>query len=129
LEVRSIHFGSPGVKDFAGLGEIVGHVKDMIFHLLELNHLRRKRDLENREREIRNRKLELENELLEMELESGRRLSNVTRFLMLAEEEIGASKEEVRQFGLEAELRQRTFMRLVAEGKIKGAELLDEMKK
>jgi hypothetical protein len=52
LKVSRIEYNSPGIKDIAGLGEIVGHVKDFILRIWELGIIaRRQRKLENEERE------------------------------------------------------------------------------
>lgn len=37
LSVRQIQYASPGFKDLAGIGEVVGHIRDLIIHLIE-NH-------------------------------------------------------------------------------------------
>lgn len=62
LEVRRIEYNSPGVKDIAGLGEIIGHIKDFILRIWELGIIaRRQRKLENEEREIKNQGQGIEN--------------------------------------------------------------------
>lgn len=61
LEIRRIEYGSPGFKDLAGLGEIVGHIKDFVLAIIEHCSLRKKRNLENEERELKNEQLRIEN--------------------------------------------------------------------
>ena len=59
LNVRAIQFSSPGFSDFTGIGEIVGHLKDILIKLLDTYVTRNERKLNNRI---------LENEILEGEL-------------------------------------------------------------
>jgi len=35
LEVVQIHYGSPGIQDLVGVGEIVGHIKEFILKIIE----------------------------------------------------------------------------------------------
>jgi len=54
LEIRRIEYGSPGFKDLAGLGDIVGHIMEFIFRLIEHRSRREKRKLENDRLRIEN---------------------------------------------------------------------------
>src|SRR5262249_22484804 len=61
LEMKRIQYGSEGFKDFAGLGEIVGHIKDLILKLIENKSTKRQRELDNEKREIENQQLRIQN--------------------------------------------------------------------
>jgi hypothetical protein len=60
LSVVKIQYGSPGVKDLAGWGEVVGHLKDFLLKLIDLATSHRRRTLEDDklEEEIRRKRIE-----------------------------------------------------------------------
>jgi len=109
LVVRRVIYGSPGIKDLIGVGEIVGHVKDLLLRLIDLWSTRRQRKLENDHRS-------LENQQLQMEI--------AQQFVGLAKE-LGYSKREMRQIVASAVHEQKPLVRLIAAGKITSADLID----
>ncbi|TWT41338.1 hypothetical protein [Botrimarina hoheduenensis] len=110
LEVRRVSYASPGLKDFAGFGEIIGHVKDFLIYLLEFRERRRQLNSENEERELRNDAL---------------RIDNARRFVRLRNESVRADAEERRLIQWVDE-RQQTFIDLVDQQKVSGVEVVDE---
>lgn len=109
LVVRRVIYGSPGVNDLAGVGEIIGHVKDLLVRIIEHWSTRRQRDLENERRE-------LENEQLEIQI--------AKEYVGLAKE-IGYSKREIRQLVASVVREQRPLIQLVAAGKVTSADTID----
>ncbi len=81
LVVQRVLYGSPGIKDLVGVGEIVGHVKDLLVRLIEHWSTRRQRSLENERRELENQQLQVE---------------IAKQFVGLARE-LGYTKKEMRQ--------------------------------
>ena len=110
LEVRRVSYASPGLKDLAGFGEIIGHVKDFLVYLLEFRERRRQLNLENEERELRNDSL---------------RIDNARRFVRLRKESVRADAEERRLIQWVDE-RQQTFIDLIDQQKISGVDVVDE---
>ncbi len=110
LRVTKIQFSSPGFKDLAGLGEVVGHLKDFILRLIELYASRRQRHLEN--------------ELWEEEIQA-KRLENAKSFVELAKE-CGYSKADMRKLVQWVDSRQNVLIPLIERGKIRNAKLLRE---
>lgn len=47
LSVRRCHYASPGATDFTGLGQALGHVKDIILKCVDVCTTRRERNLKN----------------------------------------------------------------------------------
>lgn len=47
LIVRRCEYASPGVTDFAGIGQVLGHVKDIILRCIDVCVSRRERQLKN----------------------------------------------------------------------------------
>lgn len=109
LVVQRVLYGSPGIKDLAGVGEIVGHVKDLLVHLIEHWSTRRQRSLENERRELENQQLQVE---------------IAKQFVGLAQE-LGYTKKEMRQLVSTVVLEQRPLVRLVAAGKITSADTIN----
>jgi hypothetical protein len=60
LRINKIKFSSPGVHDFIGVGEVIGHIKDTLFKVIEIFQSKDKRKLEEK-------RMEIENELLSIE--------------------------------------------------------------
>ena len=110
LEVRRIQYGSEGFKDLAGLGEIVGHVKDFVLKLIEHKSMKRQRELENEERELKNQQL---------------RIENARNFVSLARA-CGYSKTEMRGLITFVDERQQTLIDLIDEDKIRSVRLLND---
>lgn len=73
LKISKINYGSPGIADLAGVGAIVGHLKDFFLQLISLKVTTKQRDLENEERALRNDLLRVEKQEKLMELEEKRR--------------------------------------------------------
>ena len=110
LRLRRIQFASPGFKDLAGFGEIVGHLKDFLLRIIELCVDRRKRNLENDERELRNQSL---------------RINNARDFLGLSRD-YGYSETETRRLVSIVDERQETFVHLVESGKMQQVRMLSD---
>lgn len=113
LVVQRVIYGSPGIKDLAGIGEIVGHVKDLLIHLIDHWSTRRQRDLENNRRELENQQLQVEIAKQFVELADG----------------LGYSKREMRQLVSEVIYEQKPLLDLIAAGKITSADTVDESRK
>lgn len=109
LVVRRVLYGSPGIKDLAGIGEIIGHVKDLLIRLIEYWSTRRQRKLENERRELENKQLQVE---------------VAKQFVGLAQE-LGYTKREMRQLVVAVVNEQRPLVQLIADGKIKSADSVD----
>lgn len=110
LEVRRIEYGSPGFKDLAGVGEIVRHIKDFVFSIIEHRALRRRRQLEDERKDLENERL---------------RIENARKFVQLAKE-CGYTESETRKLMAWVDDRQGTFIQLVEDGKITSVKLLPE---
>ncbi len=108
LIVQRVLYGSPGIKDLAGIGEIVGHVKELLVRLIEHWSTRRQRTLENERRELENQQLQVE---------------IAKQFVGLAQE-LGYTKKETRQLVSAVVLEQKPLIRLVAAGKITSADTI-----
>jgi HAMP domain-containing protein len=108
LVVQRVLYGSPGIKDLVGIGEIVGHVKDFLVRLIEHWSTRRQRALENERRELENRQLQVE---------------IAKQFVGLAQE-LGYTKKETRQLVSAVVLEQGPLVRLVSAGKITSADTI-----
>lgn len=109
LNVRRIKYGSDGIKDLAGIGVIVGHVKDFVLDLVRLRVEKPKRDLENEEREIKNKAL---------------RIENARSFVRLADE-LGYKKSQIRKLVKLVDDRQDGLQTLIDEGKVRDVKLLE----
>jgi hypothetical protein len=60
LTVTRIKFSSPGLTDVAGIGSIVGHVKDFVIHIIDRNDAKQRRQLENEALALDNNRKRLE---------------------------------------------------------------------
>ncbi|MGN7100335.1 hypothetical protein ACTHR6_01915 [Ralstonia holmesii] len=109
LVVRRISYASPGIKDLAGIGEIIGHVKDLLLHLIDLWSTRRQRSLENERRELENQQLQV---------------AIAKEFVSFAKE-LGYSQGEMRQIVALVIREQQPLVRLITKGKITSAESVD----
>lgn len=87
----------------AGIGEAVGHVKDLILKIIEYVLNSDQRRLENEERELKNQKL---------------RLENIEIFIQILRDN-GFTGSEVRELIPWFDKRQGTFLSLVESGKLK----------
>jgi hypothetical protein len=95
LQVIKVQYGSPGIQDLVGVGEIVGHIKEFILKIIENISSRR-------ERELKNTQLELE---------------NARQFLQLRKD-YDLNEEELLFLVKEINTRQRRLEKLIREGKI-----------
>ena len=109
LLVKRVIYGSPGIKDLVGIGEIVGHIKDLLVRLIDHCSTRRQRSLENERRELENRKLEIE---------------VAKEFVNLAKD-VGYTKREMRQLVGMVTDKQRPLVRLIVSGKIISADTVE----
>jgi hypothetical protein len=109
LAIQRIHYGSPGIKDVIGIGEIIKHLKDFLIHLIDLAVTKRRRELENERRQLENQKLQIE---------------NAKKFVELAQK-CGCSKTEMRQLVGEVVRASVPLQQLAAAGKITSAETID----
>jgi hypothetical protein len=110
LRVTRVQFSSPGFKDLAGLGEVVGHVKDFVLRLIDLYVGRDQRRIEN--------------EIREADL-SSKRLDNARKFVELARD-CGYTKTDMRKLVQRTDSRQGDLISLITTGKIRDAKLIDE---
>jgi hypothetical protein len=110
LKVRRIEYASPGYKDLAGFGEIVGHVKDFTLRIIEHFNSRRRRELLDEEQELKNQAL---------------RIRNAREYVGLARE-CGYDETELRRIIRYVDDKQEPLIRLVSEGKIQNVLMLDE---
>lgn len=109
LAVRQIRYASPGFSDLAGIGTVVGHVKDLIVKLIERHDSRR-------QRELMDDRIALENDRL--------RLENARRFVALGKE-LGYSDTELRLLAAYVDKKQEPLIRLIDQGKLRGASTPD----
>jgi hypothetical protein len=110
LKVRRIEYASPGFKDLAGLGDIVGHVKDFTLELIKHFSTRTNRNLKDEEQEIHNQAL---------------RIQNARSFVALAKE-CGFEDAEMRKLVLGVDSKQGPLIQLIENGKIQDVKMLDE---
>lgn len=106
LTVRKITYSSPGSADLAGIGIALGHIKDMIFRLLDW----KKNHIENKISEAKLQKIRLEN---------AKQLVDIAK-------DCGFSSSELRQMISFADDRQEVFIRPIENGKIKSVTLLQD---
>lgn len=116
LYVTRIQFASPGFTDLAGLGTIVGHVKDFLIWLIDLCTKRRQRELENEKRKLENQQIELENEKKSLE--------NVRAYVSVARE-LGYTNTDMRLIVSSISDRQAKLIPLIQQGKIRGVQVLN----
>jgi HAMP domain-containing protein len=91
------------------MGEIVGHVKDLLLRLIDHWSTRRQRALENDRRSLENQQLQVE---------------IAKQFVGLAKE-LGYSKRELRQVVALVVHEQEPLVWLIAAGKITSADSID----
>ncbi len=108
LQVRQIKYSSPGFVDLAGIGAIVGHIKDFILAIIP--SVRKKRQLENKK--------------LEEEIQ-GIRIENALKFVQLAKD-LGYTGSELRELINWVDERQETFIQLADKRKIREVSLMSD---
>lgn len=110
LRLRKVQYSSPGFTDIAGLGQVLGHVKDLLVRIIDFYAAKRKQQIETK--------------ILEQELEAAR-LKNLferARFL----KEIGYTDEDRRRLLSEAAVQIKTIERLVGEKYVTSVQWRDE---
>ena len=110
LYVKRIQFASPGFTDLAGLGTIVGHVKDFLFKLIDLCTTTKQREHENEKRKLENDQM---------------RIENIRNFASVAKD-IGYTSAEMRLIVRAFFDKQAPLIPLIEEGKIHGVRVLTE---
>lgn len=124
LEVRQIQYSSPGFTDLAGVGTVVGHVKDFLFRLIDYRVHARRRNLEDDHLAAQNTKVSLENEAIRLK-NAQLQLENTRQFLELAKAN-GYSDAEIQKLIQPVNRVQETLVRFVADGRIESVELREE---
>lgn len=113
LEVRRIHYGSPGSKDLVGAGEIVKHIKDFILKIFDYSVSKEDRDLDRQKarQDIAKKKIE-----------------NLREFTKLLEE-LNYNKAQIRRATGFLGDRHDTFADFIENGKITNVITLPKKKK
>jgi hypothetical protein len=104
FRIIEIRYGSAGIQDVAGVGVIVGHLKDFILTIIENVTSRKSRSLKIREAEI----------------ENARRYLELRKDYNLTDEEALFLIEEIN-------VRQLNIKRLIREGKLVSAKDIGEL--
>ncbi len=107
LEIRRLDYASPGVSDLAGIGVIVGHVKDFVHKLIDRRDTQRQRDLND--------------EKLAVEIEH-MRIENARNFVALGRD-LGFSNAEIRKLVAHVDDKQEILIKLVDQRKLTGVSL------
>lgn len=110
LTVVRVQYGSPGIADLAGIGTIVGHIKDFITDLINRQDSRRHRELEDERAALENDRL---------------RIQNAADFVALAKE-LGFTPLDLRRMTLQVDERQEVLKRLIDEKKLRDVTMLDD---
>jgi len=108
LTVARVNYGSLGLKDILGAGEIIGHVRSLTEKIIDLCTTTRERKIKG--------------DLLEAEL-AAKRIENARAVVTLARD-LGYSETEIRETVDWVDRRQVALSRLVGEGKILAIETL-----
>jgi hypothetical protein len=116
LEVRRVMYSSPGMTDLAGVGSIIGHIKDIILRIIEWR-------IQRDERELNNKKRILENEHAQAEL-SRIRIENAQKLVEIAKQ-CGYSEAELRKMVAFSDTRQEVIVRSIEDGRIRAVRLLE----
>ena len=116
LQVRAIRYGSPGFKDLIGIGEVIGHVKDILFKVIDVSSTKGDKELEQEKLSLENHRLWLENQ--EKELENMAIFSELLRKNGYNDAEIKKSLTEW------LTKKQEPFLRLANEKKILSINLI-----
>jgi hypothetical protein len=109
LRVKKLKYASPGAFDFAGIGAIVGHVKDFLLRIVEINSSKRKRQLEDDALELENQRKKIENAKLLVELVDS----------------LGYTETEKRALLASVDNRQNKLFDLAQAQKLLSAEIID----
>jgi len=103
LELIRIQYGSPGITDLVGMGEIVGHIKEFILKII-------KNVSSMDKRQLRNAQLEIE---------------NARAFLQL-QKDYNRSQEDLHNLIEQINRRQQRIARLVTQGKLVSVEIITQ---
>ena len=109
LMVRRVEYASPGLADLAGIGAIVGHLKDFVLKLIERHDTKRSRELADEKAEIENQ---------------AARIQNAKEFVALAKS-LGYANSEIRDLVRSIDDKQEPIVHLISEQKLIGASLED----
>lgn len=110
LQVRRLEYASPGVSDLAGIGVIVGHVKDFVHKLIDRHDTQR-------QRELNDEKMAIDNERM--------RIENARNFVALLRE-LGFSDAETRKLVAHVDDKQEILIKLVDQKKLTGVSLIGD---
>jgi hypothetical protein len=110
LEIRRIQYSSPGFADVAGIGVVIGHIKEFLQFLLTYRQERRGHQL---------RIAHYEEDL------TAKRIENARRFVALAQE-CGYDKSELRRLIHMVDDRQEIFVNQIEQEKVRAVHFLDE---
>lgn len=108
LEVRKLSYASPGVSDLAGVGTIIGHLKDFVLKLIERRDAKRQRDMN------------VEKTAVEIE---AMRIENARNFVALGRD-LGFSKLEMRKLISHADDKQEVLINLIEQKKLTGVSIV-----
>lgn len=106
LFLKRFNYASPGFKDLAGAGEIIGHLKDLCFKIIDVF-------VNKNSRRNEDRKLQLQNDILEID-------RNKKFAELLAD--LGFSHEDIRKIILNEYKHSLPIVKLIQEEKIKTIE-------
>lgn len=109
LAIRRIEYASPGITDLAGVGAIIGHIKDFVTTLINRHDSKRRRQLDDEHAELENDQL---------------RIQNAREFVSLARD-LDFSPLELRRLISYVDERQEIVDDLIIEKKILGVRILD----
>ena len=117
LDVTKVKYGSQGFTDLTGIGEVVGHLKDIVFRIIDSVEGRK-------DRRLRQERLELENEGLELD-NNLKRIRIAGDFIELAER-ANIKGEELNQLIRVVSQRTEFIEALVDLEKVQGVEEIPE---
>ena len=109
LKVRRCEYASPGVTDFTGIGQALGHLKDLILKCIDARITRNERNIKN--------------QILEHERDSAA-LRNVQERLSILKE-LGYSHSQIRKILMEASPALANLESLAQHGLITDASTTD----
>jgi uncharacterized membrane protein YgcG len=109
LQLRKIEFASPGFMDLAGLGQVIGHVKDFVIYIIERIFPPEAKTLANDEQRLKNDAL---------------RIHNAREFVSLYRDVY--AEIQVREMANKVDERQDIIIRHIHEHRIMGVTLIDD---
>lgn len=110
LEVRRLSYSSPGASDLAGIGVIVGHVKDFVIKLIDRHDSQRQRELSDERTAVEIERL---------------RIENARNFVALGRE-LGFSEVEMRKLVAHVDDKQEVLIQLIDQKKLTGVSLVGD---